>query len=188
MGGMKYRKLRIAWSVAWGIAALLLIALWVTSYSRGFAYDGPLGQKHCLVLYSKYGQFAIWIPINGGPGPVKPLFIMAPDDTYKITSMMGQALEPQTFGIPDADTVVCAYWIPTLLASVIGVAPWVRWPNRFSLRTLLIATTLVAVVLGLIVYRLRTKPVPQPPSTPAIQPGESDNLFGAMPPRQKIIS
>ena len=34
-----------------------------------------------------------------------------------------------------------------------GVAPWLRW--RFSLRTLLIATTLVAVVLGLIVWSVR---------------------------------
>ena len=30
---MKHRKLRIAWSVAWGIVAVLLIALWVRSYS-----------------------------------------------------------------------------------------------------------------------------------------------------------
>ena len=29
---MKYRKLRIAWSVVWGIAAVLLIVLWVRSY------------------------------------------------------------------------------------------------------------------------------------------------------------
>ncbi len=30
---MKYRKLRIAWSVAWGIACVLLIVLWVRSYT-----------------------------------------------------------------------------------------------------------------------------------------------------------
>src|SRR3954462_7934574 len=29
---MRYRKLRIAWSVAWGLATVLLIALWVRSY------------------------------------------------------------------------------------------------------------------------------------------------------------
>ena len=29
---MKHRKLRIAWSVAWGIVAVLLVALWVRSY------------------------------------------------------------------------------------------------------------------------------------------------------------
>src|SRR5262245_7567786 len=29
---MKYRKLRIAWSVAWGVIAVLLCVLWVRSY------------------------------------------------------------------------------------------------------------------------------------------------------------
>ena len=32
---MRYRKLRIAWSVGWGIACVLLIVLWVRSYWRG---------------------------------------------------------------------------------------------------------------------------------------------------------
>jgi hypothetical protein len=34
MADMKYRKLRIAWSVAWGILCLLLIVLIVRSYSK----------------------------------------------------------------------------------------------------------------------------------------------------------
>ena len=29
---MRFRKLRIAWSVAWGVVAVLLIVLWVRSY------------------------------------------------------------------------------------------------------------------------------------------------------------
>jgi hypothetical protein len=29
---MKYRNLRIAWSVAWGVVCLLLVVLWVRSY------------------------------------------------------------------------------------------------------------------------------------------------------------
>ena len=40
-----------------------------------------------------------------------------------------------------------------MLSATLAVAPWLRW--RFTLRTLLIATTLVAVVLGLIVAVLR---------------------------------
>src|SRR6187549_3492704 len=31
--GMKYRKLRITWSVAWGVVAVLLCVLWVRSYT-----------------------------------------------------------------------------------------------------------------------------------------------------------
>ena len=42
-------------------------------------------------------------------------------------------------------------WMQFLLL-VILLLPWVEWPSRFSLRTLLIATTLVAVVLGLILW------------------------------------
>jgi hypothetical protein len=52
--------------------------------------------------------------------------------------------------------LVCTYWIPTLLTTALSVVPWlgkIRW--RYSLRTLLIATTLVAVVLGLIVWAVK---------------------------------
>jgi len=45
------------------------------------------------------------------------------------------------------------YWIVVLAASTLSTPFWVRW--RFSLRTLLIATTLVAAVMGLIVYAIR---------------------------------
>src|SRR3954465_12938116 len=31
--GMRFRKLRIAWSVFWGVVCVLLIVLWVRSYS-----------------------------------------------------------------------------------------------------------------------------------------------------------
>jgi hypothetical protein len=45
------------------------------------------------------------------------------------------------------------YWFLILMSILFGTAPWVL--RRFSLRTLLIATTLVAVVLGLIAYAAR---------------------------------
>jgi hypothetical protein len=48
-------------------------------------------------------------------------------------------------------TVPC--WFPVVLSAVLVVVPWIKW--RFTVRTLLIATTLVAVVLGLIVYVMR---------------------------------
>ena len=50
---------------------------------------------------------------------------------------------------------VCVpYWFLVLLSVAdLPSHPWLRW--RFSLRTLLIATTLVAVVLGIIVWMSR---------------------------------
>jgi hypothetical protein len=41
----------------------------------------------------------------------------------------------------------------TALPATLVVLPWLRW--RFSLRTLLIATTVVAAILGLLVYAVR---------------------------------
>ena len=47
------------------------------------------------------------------------------------------------------------YWLAVLLVGMSASLPWLSLlPKRFSLRTLLIATTLVAVVLGLIVWAL----------------------------------
>ena len=44
------------------------------------------------------------------------------------------------------------HWFFSLLTLIVAGAPWIRLSKRFTLRTLLIATTLVAVVLGLIVW------------------------------------
>jgi hypothetical protein len=48
-----------------------------------------------------------------------------------------------------------SHWAAVLLMLALTAAPWFPWSKRFSLRTLLIATTLVAVVLGLVVWASR---------------------------------
>jgi len=48
------------------------------------------------------------------------------------------------------------HWLPILALAMLSVPaalPWLRW--RFSLRTLLIAITLVALILGLIIISTR---------------------------------
>jgi hypothetical protein len=47
------------------------------------------------------------------------------------------------------------HWFAVLLTATIGAVAWPNWSRRFTLRTLLIVTTLVAVVLGLSVAMLR---------------------------------
>jgi hypothetical protein len=44
------------------------------------------------------------------------------------------------------------YWFAVMMLVICPVVPWIRWKHRFSLRALLIATTIVAILLGLIVY------------------------------------
>lgn len=48
-------------------------------------------------------------------------------------------------------TVRFPHWFAVSLVTVVATAPW--W--RFSLRTLLIATTIIALLLGLVVYASR---------------------------------
>lgn len=47
------------------------------------------------------------------------------------------------------------YAFPALISFGLALAPWASGPTRFSLRTLLIVTTLVAVLLGLLVWETR---------------------------------
>jgi hypothetical protein len=50
----------------------------------------------------------------------------------------------------DGVIVVIPYWFIGTAILAFGAVPWLRW--RFTLRTLLVATTLVAAGLGLIVW------------------------------------
>jgi hypothetical protein len=45
------------------------------------------------------------------------------------------------------------HWLLLLFATTLAATPWIKW--RFSLRTLLIATALVAVALAAIIYASR---------------------------------
>ena len=56
---MKHRKLRIAWSVAWGVAAALLIVLWPRSYYAADGFSFPLYGNQFIVIGSVGGQFGI---------------------------------------------------------------------------------------------------------------------------------
>jgi hypothetical protein len=51
--------------------------------------------------------------------------------------------------------IMVPHWFPTMAIAILAAIPWLRWSKRFSLRALLIATTLVALVLGLVVWALQ---------------------------------
>jgi hypothetical protein len=117
---MRLRKLRIAWSVACGVLCVLLIVLWVQSYSQP--------EMKFLRLTTNQG---LRFSSDGGVAEV----------TYFDDAVKGF--------IP----LELPYWAWLLVAAILAVVPWMR--IRFSLRTLLIAATLLAVVLGLAIYAVR---------------------------------
>jgi hypothetical protein len=143
---MKFRKLRIAWSVVCGIACLLLIALLVRSFRSTDAIHGDLC-GHYLILCSSGDNFFVvahTIPPGGIPNIWRytqpPVTNLRPQITWFNFAMHAN---PVTLSFPQ--------WIPIALTATLAVIPWARL-GRFSLRTLLIATTLIAVVLRLTVW------------------------------------
>jgi hypothetical protein len=53
------------------------------------------------------------------------------------------------------DGICVPFWVPALAFAVMAVAPCRCSSKRFSLRSMLIATTLIALLLGLVVYATR---------------------------------
>jgi hypothetical protein len=94
----------------------------------------------------------IW-PLRGGEMDFK-------DGSGKpLTSVLGfkyNERRPKTAQRPSEYVFVVPYYFPFFLTSSFSLAPWGRYVTyRFSLRTLLIATTVFAVMLGAIMYSIR---------------------------------
>jgi hypothetical protein len=140
----------------------LLIVLWVRSY----IFHDALEKKTSTQLFqlrSQRGLLAFW-----NQHPSRSQIFSASDQSLILQeSSQGKTFtsSPTTnfdsfldgkgvlgFGRIDQDmsTIVFApYWFFVLFTVTLAAIPWLPW--RFSLRTLLIAITLVAVVLGLVV-------------------------------------
>jgi hypothetical protein len=134
---MRFRKLRIAWSVGWGIGCLLLIVLWVRSYwcADTIAYKNFGIVSNRAMFY--FGQ-------DDGAATADPYMSSDPSDPNDI----GWNSEP-----PGQFFVSAPHWLLALTCVALAAGPSMRW--RFSLRTLLIATTIVAVVLGAVIWAVR---------------------------------
>jgi hypothetical protein len=168
---MRSRKLRIAWSIVCGTACLLLIALWVRSYwwKDSVSHTSGPAKKPEQRVWAVCGQscrgsmgiYATTIPpvyyhlVRPGWGNYAELVYR---NTPYLNSAVGETL-PSTLGFrwrPRNNGFVASVpdWFPVLLSTALAAVPWIHWSKRFSLRALLIATTLVAVVLGLLVAML----------------------------------
>jgi hypothetical protein len=148
--------LRIACTAVCGLAAVLLVVLWVRSYWWYHSISVPSPAR--VIVQSLLGTVTVikYPPpkplgyvLKGGwkvfavedlripYSPLPPI----PQWSYKVDQTQF------TFGFP--------YWFAVTVFSIIAGLPWLRW--RFSLRTMLIAMTLVAVVLGLVVLFTRER-------------------------------
>jgi hypothetical protein len=153
---MRFRKLRTAFSATCLIACVLLIVLWVRSY---WWHDGlmvRLVNTRFVSIMSGFGNLVVSVGDNGGIGDDRWSYGSRRFDSKRKGSVdndkkplyTGVSLKRVRFG--NATGIVVPHLFAVLFSAALATAPWLRW--RFTLRTLLIATTLVAVVLGIAVY------------------------------------
>jgi hypothetical protein len=138
------RLLRIAFSVVCGIVCVLLIVLWVRSYFWTDYINLPHSHHWVLSMHGWLHIDSSLVDLSGNPGSEFKY------GSFRVSSKRNS--ESQLMRGPGIAVPIPFGTLP-LLISIVTVAPWIRW--RFSLRTLLIAITLLAVLLGAIVYALR---------------------------------
>lgn len=144
---MKYRALRIAWTSVCVICCVLLCLLWARSYSYADDLVVTLTKAKQLEMQSVPGRCVLFIA-NAASRPISSFA------RYMSAKPEGAA-HAYKHGVLGGDwamsTMWVAHWILAVGFLALGVVPWAR-SLRFSLRTLLIATTLVGVALGAISY------------------------------------
>ena len=139
------RRLRIATSVLFGIVTVALCLLWVRScYARDeFVVSGKSGTRTTiatdrggilLMRLSNMRNWDGWKYRSTNPSPLPPKY------NWEYTQDRKWLVAP-----------IWGFCIAAFAIAFASVAPWQRAAS-YSVRTMLIATTLVAVVLGLGVW------------------------------------
>jgi hypothetical protein len=152
------KYLRIMVSALSLTAGVLVIALWVRSYHKwdsfGWMTLGPWAIRAESVIWKiificeelgdnneLFFDGTLWeLDSDDDIGGAKQTFVPGPlGFSYYV--------EENIF-----TQVVVPHWFLIFVSASIAAVPWLTWLRRFSLRTLLIATTLVAVGLGTVIY------------------------------------
>jgi hypothetical protein len=144
------RRLRIAVSVFFALVALALCVLWVRSYFGEDRVSGHASDSFGLRLYSSRGWIVCAKSTSLGTKKNYPFDValgsehwLAPNDSrLRFTSPR------DFFSGANYASVSLPHWILMLASGVAATAVALHWRFRFSIGTLLIATTLIAAVLA----------------------------------------
>jgi hypothetical protein len=150
---MTIRKLRIAWSVAWGLLAVLLCVLWVRSYTRQDLLAVQLRQSPLVGGLSHKGLLALGFqqPDDGGTQLIADSLLMR--EHSWLEDEINSQQTATGFNIvqfPGGWRLELPHSFIAIMLLGTVVAPWLRW--HFRLRTMLIVTTLISVGLSIVVW------------------------------------
>jgi hypothetical protein len=144
------RKLRIGFSILCVIVCLSMVVLWLRSYWR------------LEILEKRTGWQAFQISSVKGRIAIAHLDPRTTIGRSYLSVAAGDAADWRKNGVVGAyyddglvNALIAPHWLPALLSAVLAGIPWILRSWRFSLRTLLSVTTLLAVLFGSMVYAIR---------------------------------
>jgi hypothetical protein len=160
---MLRRLLNIA-SIVCLVACVVLMAIWVRSYHCIDQLQGKITGQQMISVDAFYGRLLLKespVPYRDFPWtmnstPIKSNMPFATQTAEVWDRRMGQgSSSPLGFAVylswPDA-ALMLPLWFLVLATGTLAMAFQRRWPWRFTLRSLFIATTFLAVVLGMITW------------------------------------
>jgi hypothetical protein len=138
------RPLSITWTTGWGFIAVLSLGLWTRSYMACEEVRGRFVSTWTYAISSDDGN--LWVDWSA-------VAATSNDWAYEVRIPSHYFRRMQQSPPIRATSVCIAYWFVVLTTTVLAVVPWlnrVSW--KFAVRNLLIATTLLAALLGLFNY------------------------------------
>ena len=145
------RPLRIAVSVVSCICCVLVILLTVRSFTWADQTAVRISATYHIMITSQLGGLGFYL--DDSPRVIRisrridELYANANGPRPQPWAHFSYPYGKYGFNIP--------HWFVALACGMLATVPWKPWRWRFSLRTLLLATTAVAAALGLIIYAVR---------------------------------
>lgn len=152
---MTFRKWRIAFSAIAVVGCVMLGALWLRSFWTMDALCARSTGAGSIVVVSILGEIELRSDQTATDIAPPPMSLYTGqiwhdqlDDSYRLW------FEPEFAGfsfrsakLADLEIDI-PYWFIIVLAGALGIAPWLS--RRFSLRTLLLTATTIAIGLGML--------------------------------------
>lgn len=155
------RRLRIGWTVFFAVLTVALCVLWVRSYWRTDTVVGPLWHSQSFNIVSTQGKLGLAMFVAHSPIQ----YFEASTGVYRegilifAHSRYCNQLGFRYFVDESHVYVVAPHWFIIPIPIALSALPWLpRWSTRFSLRTMLIATTLIAAAMGAMVWKVGRMP------------------------------
>src|SRR3954454_1795746 len=126
---MRFRKLRIAWSVGCAVACVLLIMLWVRSYWWCDDIIGPIDSSRSFCVWSDNGKVGLSLA-------EQRLNSLPDGGSWAFAAEWIGDVPPSKIVIPWLPSWATEHYavVPhcclVLLIGASTAAPWIRWSNR----------------------------------------------------------